>query len=87
MEKKSRSAKVVGASKKAAVKVVAVGKKILSGVAGKAVSQKPGIHPEEHARRIQDKAYELFLCRGLGHGDDQADWFEAERIVRSELGL
>ena len=34
---------------------------------------------------IQLKAYELFLLRGERHGDDLADWLEAERIVRSQL--
>jgi hypothetical protein len=34
---------------------------------------------------IQLKAYELFLSRGERHGDDLADWLEAERIVRSQL--
>lgn len=33
---------------------------------------------------IQMKAYELFLSRGEQHGDDLADWLEAERIVRSQ---
>lgn len=28
-------------------------------------------------------AYELFEQRGYTHGNDQDDWFEAERIVRS----
>ena len=28
-------------------------------------------------------AYELWERRGRTHGDDQADWLEAERIVRS----
>lgn len=32
---------------------------------------------------IRRKAYEIFLARGEGDGDDLADWLEAERIVRS----
>lgn len=28
-------------------------------------------------------AYQLFERRGGGHGQDQQDWFEAERIVRA----
>jgi hypothetical protein len=31
-----------------------------------------------------NKAYELFLQRGAGHGDDQSDWFKAESFVRSK---
>jgi hypothetical protein len=34
---------------------------------------------------IQLRAYELFLSRGERHGDDLADWLEAERIVRRPL--
>ena len=30
---------------------------------------------------IEKKAYELFQERGFGHGDDQSDWYEAEKIV------
>ena len=35
-------------------------------------------------KRIQEKAYEIFERRGYSHGNDWADWFEAERIVRSQ---
>ena len=35
-------------------------------------------------RRIEEKAYEIFERRGYSHGNDWADWFEAERIVRSQ---
>ena len=31
---------------------------------------------------IQLQAYELYQSRGGTHGDDVADWLEAERIVR-----
>jgi hypothetical protein len=34
---------------------------------------------------IQIKAYELFLARGERHGDDLADWLEAERVVRDQI--
>jgi Protein of unknown function (DUF2934) len=30
---------------------------------------------------IQLLAYDIFLSRGAQHGDDLADWLEAERIV------
>jgi hypothetical protein len=36
--------------------------------------------PLEIAIRLQ--AYGLYLSRGEMHGDDLADWLEAERIVR-----
>jgi hypothetical protein len=35
---------------------------------------------------IQRTAYDIFLSRGGGDGDDLADWFEAERIVRRDRG-
>ena len=37
---------------------------------------------EDLSRQIREKAFELYQMRGGAHGDDQADWFEAERIVR-----
>jgi len=35
--------------------------------------------------RIAQKAYELYLERGSGHGDDLYDWLTAERLVQDEL--
>lgn len=43
------------------------------------------ISPEELHERIARKSYELFEQRGCVHGNDQKDWFEAERIVFTEL--
>jgi hypothetical protein len=37
--------------------------------------------------RIQHKAYELYEKRGHTHGNDWADWFEAERQVKREVGV
>jgi hypothetical protein len=45
-----------------------------------ASGEAPVAAPLEIAIRLQ--AYELFLSRGEMHGDDLADWLEAERIVR-----
>ena len=43
-----------------------------------------------HARitpeAIAQRAYEKFLARGGNHGDDQRDWFEAERELNQEAG-
>jgi len=36
-------------------------------------------------RRIAEKAFELFECRGCCHGRDLDDWLEAEQIVLSPL--
>jgi hypothetical protein len=43
--------------------------------------------PDPLVIAIQVQAYEIFLSRGERHGDDLADWLEAERIVRADLGL
>jgi hypothetical protein len=53
-------------------------------LAPKGFGKRP-VGPEEVSRRIQDKAYELYENRGACHGDDQADWYNAERIVRAEI--
>jgi len=53
-------------------------------VAGKKETKRGGIS-EELSRRIQDKAYELYQNRGYSHGDDQADWYQAEQIVMAEM--
>jgi hypothetical protein len=34
---------------------------------------------------IQEHAYRLYEQRGGGHGDNLADWFEAERKLRGEV--
>ena len=31
---------------------------------------------------VRERAYELFLSRGAVHGDDLADWLNAERELR-----
>jgi len=35
---------------------------------------------------IRRRAYELYLARGAGEGNDLSDWLEAERLVRSRRG-
>lgn len=39
------------------------------------------INESELFSMIQKKAYEYFLARGCGHGDDLRDWFLAEKDV------
>ena len=41
--------------------------------------QAPGPLDRKEVARV---AYELFEERGRVHGNDQQDWFDAERIVR-----
>jgi hypothetical protein len=54
------------------------------------VSRKSGRLPvqgsEQLNQRIREKAFELYQSRGGAHGDDQADWYEAERIVLQKQG-
>ena len=39
--------------------------------------------PAELQKKIQQKAYELYQKKGCADGNDLADWFEAERLVKS----
>jgi hypothetical protein len=73
---KKRFAKRVSATKLAA-------KKLLEPVAGK----RKKVSHDELMERIQSKAYDLFLQSGGAHGRDQENWYEAERLVRAELGM
>jgi hypothetical protein len=38
---------------------------------------------QDMQEKIRQKAYELFEKRGYGHGNDLADWLEAEKMVKS----
>ena len=60
---------------------------------GKAEGEIPATHADQTQgaasdavlrSRIAARAYALFLARGSQHGDDLADWFQAEREVLSE---
>ena len=37
---------------------------------------------EKNIETIRVRAYELFVARGASHGDDLADWLNAERELR-----
>lgn len=91
MEKqKSRSAKRVSSVKdkvvEAVKRAVAPVKKVVA-PEKKPVAVKPGVSEDELFRRIQDKAYEVYVSRGCNHGRDLENWYEAERLVRAELGI
>lgn len=36
---------------------------------------------------IRKRAYDIYVRRGYSHGNDQHDWFEAERQVKREISL
>ncbi len=38
----------------------------------------------DHVRKIEKRAYHLFEKRGLTHGSDLDDWFQAEREINSD---
>ena len=81
MEKaKTRSAKRVTKPKTLVAKVKAV-------LAKKAPASKKTMKPEDFLQLVQAKAYYLYESRGYVHGDDMADWLEAERLVKNELGI
>ncbi len=86
VEKKSRSAKVVVAAKKAVAAVKEAVKKVPAKPESRPVVKKTVKH-DDFWRRVEYKAYEIYVNRGADHGDDQRDWYEAERLVRAELGL
>ena len=39
-----------------------------------------------YEEEVADRAHELWQARGAEHGDDRADWFEAERLLHSSAG-
>lgn len=46
------------------------------------------VHSEEEFQtQIAKRAYELYEQRGWQHGNDQADWFQAENEVSTQRAL
>ncbi|NLE64621.1 MAG: DUF2934 domain-containing protein [Elusimicrobia bacterium] len=81
-KKKTRSAKRVNTAKTSLVKeVVQRAVSMARSTSGKKVSA------QELADRIAFKAYEIYERRGYSNGNDLGDWYEAERLVKAELGL
>lgn len=50
----------------------------------KAKSDAEKVVAGEVKMKIELKAYELFLQRGMDHGRDQEDWLQAEQIILRE---
>jgi hypothetical protein len=80
MAKLNRAAKTTSAPKKDVVQASSFGTQ-------PARAAKKTMHPDEFYGRVAFKAHELYVKRGGQHGNDFADWFEAERLVRAEFGL
>ncbi len=49
--------------------------------------KKPVISREELISMIEKRAYELYLERGGAHGDDQGDWYRAEREILQKYSV
>lgn len=47
---------------------------------GHALARVPAYEPSEE--QIRRRAYEIFIARGGEHGNEQADWEQAERELR-----
>ncbi len=64
-----------------AVKGAAATEQESNGLAGRNGAAKAGSNSdiETNIEAIRLRAYELFLARGATHGDDLADWLNAER--------
>jgi hypothetical protein len=50
-----------------------------NGMPAHAAAAEAGSNAEVNPETIRLRAYELFLARGATHGDDVADWLNAER--------
>jgi hypothetical protein len=44
-----------------------------------------GVDANDFAQRVEKKAYELYVRKGSQSGHEWDDWFEAEKIVGSEI--
>jgi len=53
--------------------------------------QKPGANLNLADKKVFEaickRAYDLYCRRGYQHGSDVADWLEAERQIKKEMGL
>lgn len=47
-----------------------------------AKKQEHSVPPQPKTEEIAKLAYDLYLQRGEGHGQDQEDWFQAEALIR-----
>ena len=82
---KTRSAKKITDTVK---KIVGMRPVNVKADAPKVEAEKKPVAPvkqDDFLRRVQEKAYELYANRGYTHGDDVADWYEAERLVRAGM--
>ncbi len=81
VKKLPKAVKAVAALVKPAAGVKAVAKPVKVSASAKKISD------DQMFDLIQNKAYELFVVRGCVAGSDLGDWYEAEMLVKKELGL
>ena len=46
---------------------------------------KNSVSQDKIYRRIEERAYELYVARGCQHGSSLEDWYVAERMVMDEI--
>lgn len=51
----------------------------------KSENSQPSLTKEEINKKIEEKAYEIYLQRGCTPGNEEADWLEAEKEVMENL--
>ncbi|MFC1548957.1 DUF2934 domain-containing protein [Candidatus Omnitrophota bacterium] len=62
-------------------KTTSVKTKTTSARTKKSTTRKRKISQEKWNTLIAAKAFEIFETRGYTHGNDQNDWYEAEKVV------
>ena len=67
---------------KNAAKEGAATKQESNGASAHSAAPEAGSNTETNIETIRVRAYERFLARGAAHGDDLADWLNAERELR-----
>jgi len=54
---------------------------------GKAKTKQPEINLQWFLDEVKKRAYEIFLERGAGHGNDLGDWIKAESEIKERYGI
>jgi hypothetical protein len=47
----------------------------------------PQINLQQFLEEVKKRAYEIFLERGAGHGNDLGDWIKAEAEIKQRYGI
>jgi hypothetical protein len=80
-----KTGKTAGAPRLRRVRPVTAG---LTAVAGDTSTNGGSYQPHPPTiEEIRERAYELYLNRGSGHGDDVSDWLRAESELRAQPAM